>query len=289
MIIKDININIKSSMQTEYKFLIEQKSKKSIIISMFPGDKYVFGRDTKCDYTIPDKLVSRIQATILVKTGEVILVIDGDGDKIKSRNGIFDEDGQRINVQKNMLPGDLVWIYKGDDGVFVKLTFVKELDPLSTTEQILIKNGPEGCPIIDGQAIALEIRALSARIDEIDVHVSDNFNLIGDVVDNELTKKQSASASKADFEEFKTTVKDSLEEISNVNSSQSKALVIQSKAISIGLPVLMLSLVVFAISGTIQKMENDEKKQWTSLIRDVVITAIGSYGTYKITADKKAP
>jgi pSer/pThr/pTyr-binding forkhead associated (FHA) protein len=109
-----------------YSFLIEEKGKNPSQIFLNPGDVYTFGRDKKCDYTISNNQVSRIQATLRCKNDEVVLVLDGDGDNV-SRNGVYDRDGDKISVQKNLNPGEFVWIVMIED-FHVKLKFLENFD-----------------------------------------------------------------------------------------------------------------------------------------------------------------
>jgi len=259
--------------ENEYSFLIEETSENKRQIFLRPGDKFVFGRGEDCDYIIDNRQVSRIHATLKCKRDEIIIVIDGDGDNI-SRNGIYNSSGEKIKIQANLNPGDFVWVFLIPD-YYVKLTFLEDIDRdtlngFSYEERMT-------------RSVADLKQSISKLSEKLENHIANqrvsNRQLIKDEI-KILDAEKGFSEKISQIVEEQKNVRKDIDEARITNKRQ-------DKAIKILYPIVLATLLLFGLSGTLTEMSKDERKDWIEFTRDISIAIMGGYGLIKIKESKK--
>ncbi len=268
-----------------YSFTIAETNKDLVQILLKPGDVYVFGRgkiingEQQCDYIINRPIISRVHAKLIAKENEVIIILDGDGEK-PSKNGIYDSEGDPISVHKNVNPGEFVYICLEPDYKVV-LTYVQtilddtdEVDILTDSERIdkLNASMDEIRNLLKTQMATTKASSREIREKETQIMVKEN-DLRSDV---ESLKSDLRSLKENDFESLKTDVGN----IKKVNDTQNKAL-----SFLIGL--FCLGLVIFGTTGSFKELSREEKKDVYDLFQNVIVAVIGVIGGGKLLSMSK--
>lgn len=256
-----------------YSFLIEEKGKESSQIFLNPGDVYTFGRDKKCDYPISNSQVSRIQATLKCKNNEVVLVLDGDGDNV-SRNGVYDRDGDKISVQKNLNPGEFVWIVMIED-FHVKLKFLENFEEINVDTVTGVSSEEKLLNTV--LSVQKDLQQVSERLEN---YIANSRADIRSIVEKEIIAVDQREGTAKKIEQLQMNVNELQSGLISSNKTNSR----QNKLLT---GIICGSIAIFGLSGTISKMESSERKEWVELAKNIALICVAGGGGYIATTQKE--
>jgi hypothetical protein len=210
------------------------------------------------------------------KNNEVILVLDGDGDNV-SRNGVFDRDGDKISVQKNLNPGEFVWVVMIEE-FHVKLKFLENLE-----EELFLETESGSEKNCNQQLLkaVLKVETDLLNVSErLENFIANSRADTRSIVEKEIIAMDQRAGTAKKIEELQENVSQLQQGLISSNRTNSR----QNKLLT---GIICGSILIFGLSGTISKMESEERKEWVELAKNVALICVAGGGSVKLLQNEK--